>query len=176
MILVIGIMSVKATKEKTERFFRLLPVKSWSIGFSRILFLHGYWLLLLLCFLCLLFIFRLNELRFEFSSYFLALSGLIFFFNVIPALQKNLTNILDSKYSRITLAAFYTIVFFAVYFSFFGIHALNRYFDLQLHPANIFSSMDISTDPLSSILVFAFSLLCSVLTIVLYQQRKFYLE
>ncbi|KAA3617086.1 MAG: hypothetical protein D8M58_04180 [Calditrichaeota bacterium] len=175
-ILIISIRSVKSAKEKNERFFSLLPLSRWKLGLARLLFINGFWGIMFSSFVIILLIFHAGEIRLYLFWYFLSLSSLIFIFNQAPFFHKDLTSIFTGKYAKWLITFAYLLLFFTVYFLFIGTRAFSRYFSIP--ELEIFSGHihQLSPTPFGTLTFVSISILLSLLGLLLYQKRKFYLE
>jgi len=175
-IIIISIRSVKSAKEKYERYISILPLKRWEMGMARLMFINGFWLIILACLILLLITFRSNELRISLLWYFISLSSIIFTFNLAPFFHKDLTAIFTGKYSKAIITAGYLIIFFSVYFLFIGTRALTRYFSIPEFEALSGQIHQLSPSPFGTVFFLSVTIILSLISLLLYQKRKYYFE
>ncbi len=175
-ILIISIRSVKSAKEKNERYISIQPLKRWKIALARLMFVNGYWLLILSSLIILLVLFKYNELNRNLVWYFISLSSIIFTFNLAPFFHKDLTSIFTGKFAKGFITIAYIAIFISAYFLFIGTRALTRYFSIPAFEILSGQIHQLSPSPIGAIFFLIITISLSLASILLYQKRKLYFE
>ena len=168
---------MKNITEKKDRFFRLLPLPTSRIGFSRLQFITSIWILFLILFW--IFTSSVNPFRTDLIIWeTIAITGFVLCAIAFPIFHRDLRYIFQSKKILIWITVFY-----ACFLMTFGIIAF-LLFSVTKESWKIFQPLmplkenfsAIFASPIGAISFFIFGVLVMGASVFSYNHRKKYLE
>ena len=164
-------------KEKKDRFFRLLPLPTSQIGFSRLQFIASIWTIFLILFW--IFASSVNPFRVNLIIWdTLAITGFVLCAISFPIFHRDLSFIFQSKKILIWITVFYAFFLMTFGTITFLLFSVTKYswniFQPLLPLKENFSA--IFTSPIGAISFFIFGVFVMGASVFSYNYRKKYLE